>query len=107
MSSVTSSPVPQITEADMRLLRIFRAVAEAGGLTAAEVNLGMERSTISRHLLALETRLGGRLCFRGPSGFELTELIEWGPSAEQIAAVPEWEVEVERPPFLLVAARTR
>lgn len=73
MSSVTSSPVPQITEADMRLLRIFRAVAEAGGLTAAEVNLGMERSTISRHLLALETRLGGRLCFRGPSGFELTE----------------------------------
>jgi DNA-binding transcriptional LysR family regulator len=33
----------------------------------------MERSTISRHLQALETRLGGRLCFRGPTGFELTE----------------------------------
>jgi DNA-binding transcriptional LysR family regulator len=54
-------------------LRIFRAVAEAGGLTAAEGILGMERSTISRHLQALETRLGARLCFRGPAGFELTE----------------------------------
>lgn len=73
MTSVTHSPVPQITETDLRLLRIFRAVAEAGGLTAAETALGMERSTISRHLLALETRLGGRLCFRGPTGFELTD----------------------------------
>lgn len=72
----TISPVPQITEADLRLLRIFRAVAEAGGLTAAETKLGMERSTISRHLLALETRLGGRLCFRGPTGFELTDFGE-------------------------------
>jgi DNA-binding transcriptional LysR family regulator len=73
MNHIAPSPVPAITESDLRLLRIFRAVAEAGGLTAAEVKLGMERSTISRHLLALETRLGGRLCFRGPSGFELTD----------------------------------
>ncbi len=70
---VAPAPVPHLTETDLRLLRIFRAVAEAGGLTAAETQLGMERSTISRHLLALETRLGGRLCFRGPSGFELTD----------------------------------
>ncbi|WP_315836689.1 LysR family transcriptional regulator [Bradyrhizobium prioriisuperbiae] len=73
MKHVTPAPVPQLTETDLRLLRVFRAVAEAGGLTAAETQLGMERSTISRHLLALETRLGGRLCFRGPSGFELTD----------------------------------
>lgn len=39
------------------------------------------------------------------AGFEVTELIEWGPSDEQVAAVPEWAVEIERPPFLLVAAR--
>jgi DNA-binding transcriptional LysR family regulator len=58
----------------LRLLRIFRAVAEAGGLTAAEARLRMERSTISRHLQALEQRLGGTLCARGPSGFALTEL---------------------------------
>lgn len=73
MKAVTPAPVPHLTESDLRLLRVFRAVAEAGGLTAAETQLGMERSTISRHLLALETRLGGRLCFRGPSGFELTD----------------------------------
>ena len=73
MKHVTPAPVPNLTETDLRLLRIFRAVAEAGGLTAAEDRLGMERSTISRHLLALETRLGSRLCFRGPSGFELTD----------------------------------
>ena len=85
MKHVAPAPVPHLTETDLRLLRIFRAVAEAGGLTAAETQLGMERSTISRHLLALETRLGSRLCFRGPSGFELTDFgrkalqasIEW------------------------------
>ena len=38
------------------------------------------------------------------AGFEVTELIEWGPSDEQVAEVPEWAVEVERPPFLLIAA---
>ena len=68
-----SSAVPPLTEGDLRLLRIFRAVAEAGGLTAAEPVLGMERSTISRHVQALETRLGARLCLRGPGGFELTD----------------------------------
>ncbi len=41
------------------------------------------------------------------AGFELTELAEWGPSAAQVVDHPEWAVEVERPPFLLVAARRR
>jgi SAM-dependent methyltransferase len=41
------------------------------------------------------------------AGFEVTELVEWGPSAEQVAAVPDWAGELERPPFLLVAARRR
>jgi len=39
------------------------------------------------------------------AGFDVTELIEWGPSDEQVTAVPEWACELERPPFLLVAAR--
>jgi DNA-binding transcriptional LysR family regulator len=64
----------RLTERDLRLLGIFRVLAEAGGLTAAEATLGMERSTISRHLQALEGRMGGRLCSRGPTGFKLTEL---------------------------------
>jgi SAM-dependent methyltransferase len=41
------------------------------------------------------------------AGFELTTLVEWGPSPEQIVDVPEWAVEVERPGLLLVAARKR
>jgi DNA-binding transcriptional LysR family regulator len=66
--------ITSITEADLRLMRIFRVVAESGGLTAAETKLRMERSTISRHIKALEERLGGQLCLRGPAGFELTDL---------------------------------
>ena len=38
---------------------------------------------------------------------EVTELVEWGPSPDQIAEHPDWAVEIERPPFLLIAARRR
>ncbi len=38
------------------------------------------------------------------AGFTLTDLVEWGPSAAQIEEVPEWDVELDRPFFLLVAA---
>lgn len=38
-------------------------------------------------------------------GFELTHLHEWGPTDEQVRDHPEWEVERDRPPFLLFAAR--
>ncbi len=37
-------------------------------------------------------------------GFRLLHVEEWGPTTEQIAAHPEWAVERDRPPFLLVAA---
>jgi len=37
-------------------------------------------------------------------GFGLTHLQEWGPSVEQIAAQPALAEELERPPFLLIAA---
>lgn len=36
------------------------------------------------------------------AGFVLSDLCEWGPSAAQIAEVPEWAIELERPQFLLV-----
>jgi SAM-dependent methyltransferase len=38
-------------------------------------------------------------------GFTIMRIEEWGASAEQIAAHPEWTDEDQRPPFLLVAAR--
>ena len=38
------------------------------------------------------------------AGFTVTALREWGPSPEQVAEVPEWAVERDRPPFLLLSA---
>lgn len=57
---------------DLRLLRIFRAVARHEGFAAAEEDLGLSPSTISNHIASLETRLGVRLCERGRKGFSLT-----------------------------------
>lgn len=62
-----------LADVDLRLLRIFRAVADAGGISAAELELNIGRSTISRHVKALETRLGVTLCRRGRAGFRLTD----------------------------------
>ncbi len=62
----------QLAEADLRLLRVFRTVAEKGGFTAAEVTLGKSKSAISADVSALETRLGLTLCQRGRGGFALT-----------------------------------
>jgi DNA-binding transcriptional LysR family regulator len=62
----------QLAETDLRLLRVFRTVAEKGGFTAAEVTLGKSKSAISADVSALETRLGLTLCQRGRGGFALT-----------------------------------
>lgn len=63
----------QVQDVDLKLLRIFVAIVECGGLSAAESRLNIGRSTISSHLSDLEVRLGIKLCKRGRSGFELTE----------------------------------
>jgi DNA-binding transcriptional LysR family regulator len=63
----------QITEYDLRLLRIFKVVVENGGFSAAENELGVTRSTISVHMSNLETRMNLKLCLRGRGGFSLTE----------------------------------
>jgi DNA-binding transcriptional LysR family regulator len=63
----------QVTEYDLRLLRIFKAVVENGGFAAAESELGITRSTISVHMSNLESRMKLKLCLRGRGGFSLTE----------------------------------
>jgi DNA-binding transcriptional LysR family regulator len=63
----------QIADVDLKLLRVFKAVVEAGGFSAAQVQLNVGRSAISRFIADLETRLDMRLCERGRSGFALTE----------------------------------
>jgi DNA-binding transcriptional LysR family regulator len=64
----------QLSDIDVRLLRVFRQIVESGGLSAAELKLNISRSVISRHLKDLEIRLGGlHLCRRGRAGFSLTD----------------------------------
>ncbi|WP_171180581.1 LysR family transcriptional regulator [Ruegeria sp. HKCCD8929] len=65
--------VARIGDADIKLLRIFKSVVESGGLSAAEVDLNIGKSTISKHIADLEHRLDLKLCNRGPAGFSLTE----------------------------------
>lgn len=63
----------QVSDIDLRLLRVFCAVVENGGISAAEVSLRISRSTISTHLRDMESRLNIVLCQRGRSGFRLTQ----------------------------------
>jgi DNA-binding transcriptional LysR family regulator len=65
---------------DIRLLRVFKTVVECGGMAAAELELNIGTSTVSRHIKDLETRLGLTLCRRGRAGFAMT------PEGEQIYA---------------------
>lgn len=57
---------------DWNDFRYFLAVAKAGTLTGAARALGVEHSTVSRRLNALETVVGARLFVRGKDGFTLT-----------------------------------
>ena len=61
-----------LSDADMRLARVFARIAACGGLTAAEEELGVGLSTLSRQLHAAEARVGMVLCRRGRGGFALT-----------------------------------
>ncbi|MBQ0844435.1 LysR family transcriptional regulator [Marinobacter psychrophilus] len=63
----------QIGDYEIRLLKVFEAVVESGGFSAAERELSIGRSTISTHIANLEGRLNLKLCLRGRGGFSLTE----------------------------------
>jgi DNA-binding transcriptional LysR family regulator len=74
VKTVTSKAyLGQLGDVDVRLLRVYRSVVEAGGLSAAELELNIGRSAISRHLKDLEGRLNVILCRRGRGGFALTD----------------------------------
>jgi DNA-binding transcriptional LysR family regulator len=62
-----------LADADIRLLRVFMAVVDAGGFSAAEIQLNLANSTISNYISDLEKRLQMKLCQRGRAGFALTE----------------------------------
>ncbi|WP_444911705.1 LysR family transcriptional regulator [Microbulbifer sp. PAAF003] len=74
MSKTKNALGGRLSDMDLRLLRVFREVVHAGGITPAEVTLNISRSTISVHISDLETRLGMQLCLRsrGRADFKLT-----------------------------------
>lgn len=58
---------------DVKRLKLFKQVAECGGLSAAETVLNINLPTISAHLASLEESIGFKLCERGRKGFRLTK----------------------------------
>jgi DNA-binding transcriptional LysR family regulator len=58
---------------DLRQLRYFLAVADAGQLTAAAATLGIQQPPLSQQIQALESRLGMRLFHCHPKGVALTD----------------------------------
>lgn len=59
---------------DIRLLRVFVALADARGFADAQIALNLSQSTLSTHLAELEKRIGAQLCLRGKQQFRLTEV---------------------------------
>jgi len=62
-----------LSDVDLRKLRIFCTIVEAGGFTAAQVRLNTSLPRLSTLVRDLEIRLGYSLCRRGKSGFQLSE----------------------------------
>jgi DNA-binding transcriptional LysR family regulator len=61
---------------DLRLLRVFIILSDAGSFADAQIALNLSQSTLSTHLAALERKLGDSLCVRGRRGFHLTSFGE-------------------------------
>ncbi|WP_405497019.1 LysR family transcriptional regulator [Nocardia sp. NBC_00511] len=55
-------------------LLVLLAVGRTGRYVSAAEELGINHTTISRRIAALERALGGRVLIRGASGWELTDL---------------------------------
>ena len=81
----------RLLDVDLRLIRIFRTIADCQSMAGAELVLNLSQSRISASLAELEARLGVRLCRRGRSGFALTNA-----GAEVYAASTELFEAVDR-----------
>src|SRR6478735_5790983 len=55
-------------------LLVLLAVSRSAKFTTAAQTLGLNHTTVSRRIAALEKALGGRLFSRAPGGWELTDL---------------------------------
>lgn len=68
-----SKIVHQVTDFDIKLLRIFKTVVACGSYTAAENILGISKSSISIQMSDLEKRFNLQLCNRGRGGITPTD----------------------------------
>jgi DNA-binding transcriptional LysR family regulator len=55
-------------------LAIFATIVEAGSISRAALELGCDKSVVSRQLTRLEAELGSRLIQRTTRGMALTEI---------------------------------
>jgi DNA-binding transcriptional LysR family regulator len=78
-------------------LQVFLAVARSGRISAAARRLGVEHTTVSRRLAALEDALGARLFYKTAAGYVLT------PNGQNALA----QAEAMERAALAVAARAR
>jgi len=64
----------QVSDLDLRLLRVMSALLETGGVSRAAEKLGVTPSAVSHSLSALRTRMGDQLFVRDRQGFIPTPL---------------------------------
>mgnify|MGYP000420075925 CR=1 FL=1 len=88
----------QLADVDLRLLRVFKSVVDAGGFTAAEISLNVANSTISNYISDLEKRLHMRLCERGRGGFSVTEQgnVVYQATLELLGAVDQFQNQINQ-----------
>lgn len=112
-----NKPLPD--PSNLQDLAYFALVAEHGGFAAAERASGVPKSKLSRHLAALEQRLGVRLLQRSTRRFAITEIgqrslqharamLAEAEAAQALAgahsATPRGTVHISCPPALLHGA---
>ena len=82
---------------DIEELRTFVEVADAGGVSAAALRLGVSKSIVSRRLFRLEAELGVQLLARTTRGAALTEA---GATFRDYAARVSAEIDVAKETIL-------
>lgn len=96
MPKTRTDVLRQFSGSDLRLIRVYKAVVENGGFSAAAPVLGISGSAVSIHMARLEARLGMRLCQRGRTGFALTPEGQkvYEASQHMLSAVENFRTEV-------------
>lgn len=92
-------------------LRLFIAVARAGGLSAASAQTGLSPATLGRRMTALERALGAPLFFRRRDGYDLTEsgrelLSHSGIAEGAMLSIERWSAAASPPTAVRIAAGT-